>query len=429
MSIDKLASIEAERSLIVHSFEDIRDFIKSSELIQPDYIYNQNFRTMYLAMSQIYKEKDKCEYADLIELLKNKNGDLDACSIVDFLSDISAKSHNVTNDSKIIREYAFKRKFHQVTREATHQIEKGKDLFELCTWIEKEIIGFHDSIKPKRENELFALIREIHKDVELYKTGKMELIPVLDFQLQEYIPGYLKGAQIMIGGYTSAGKSTYLMQLVLDMCKESASVLVFSTEDSSKEKTAKMISIESGIHQREIIMGEIKEDDLKTFVDASAHVNNYDVKIFDDVFDLEEMRLIIKKEKMQRDIDIVCLDYIQNIKREGTLYEDMSRSIRDLYQIGRDLNVCVIVLSQISNESARSGGPVIGLKGAGELASVPDAVLWIEKDDPNDEDLKRNVLVKVRKNRKFGNVGIIKKRFNESWTKLVPYSYENQSQS
>jgi replicative DNA helicase len=231
------------------------------------------------------------------------------------------------------------------------------------------------------------------------------------------IPYYMLGKLIIIGGYTSAGKSTLLSQMVADLCERTdAEVDIISLEDSREEKYMSLVSVVSDVGKKRLVTGDIFGD--KNFyrdkvIDASAKVQGWPVNIYDDKYTLHAIESVISKTKAE----IIFIDYIQNISAEGrSLYERMSKVATELFRICKQYNKCLVVLSQVSNESVREDSDVIGLKGAGELSAAADIVIMLKKG--RGEDNKRVVKITVTKNRLFGETGDIDCQYSEHWTRV-----------
>ena len=92
----------------------------------------------------------------------------------------------------------------------------------------------------------------------------------------------------------------------------------------------------------------------------------------------------------------------------------MSDAIIKLQKMAKELQVTMIVLSQVNNAAMRDESGVIGLKGAGELAAAADIVLWLKRS----KDHERHLDCQVKKNRPVGKTGIIPLQFSENWTKI-----------
>ena len=143
-------------------------------------------------------------------------------------------------------------------------------------------------------------------------------------------------------------------------------------------------------------------------------INNWNPSVYDTSYDIEDIRLKIKKHKIQNNIKVVCIDFIQNLLGHGSLYEKMSHAITQLQKIAKEFQITLIVLSQVSNESMKGNTGVIGLKGAGELAQVSDIVLWLERNKDHEQHLD----CEIKKNRPFGIKGLIPLQFSKSWTRI-----------
>jgi len=70
----------------------------------------------------------------------------------------------------------------------------------------------------------------------------------------------------------------------------------------------------------------------------------------------------------------------------------------------------------VNNESVKDPGQLIGLKGAGDLASAADIVLWLRRS--KEYGKARHLDVDIRKNRPFGITGKIELIFSEHYTKI-----------
>lgn len=419
IEMNELCNKDVERSVIQKLAESETAYITACDLIEDNYFYDEKFKEIFLSIRKTHQVHKRCNVTLLHDTMVKSRPEIDSYEFMNFFSDLVVKSDGIEQEALILREYYLLRELHKLNLMTMEDIRKKKDYKSISEDIERKILELNDKTKEKNRPEIKEIIskmRMLDRDREEIKS-----IPVLDVKLQEYLPAYYAGHCIMIGGYTSVGKSTYLMQLVKEMCEAGASVLIFSTEDSQSEKTNKIISNYSNISQRNLMTWNISTFDREAYDEAMGIVNNFDLRIYDDVFSLESIRMKIKRGKMQGKVDIVCLDYIQGLSLRGSIYEQMSHAIHELYRMARELDVCMVVLSQVSNESMRNeDSKMIGLKGAGELSSVPDMVIELKRG--NEDSEKGNELqylkARVRKNRKFGSVGKMVYEFNNRFTRL-----------
>ena len=86
--------------------------------------------------------------------------------------------------------------------------------------------------------------------------------------------------------------------------------------------------------------------------------------VVDDLYEWDDIYLRCKKEKLVRGLDIVFIDFIQNMSAPGTIYERMSTLAPRLQGMAKELECTVIALSQLANADS-AGSEQLNFKGAG----------------------------------------------------------------
>ena len=409
-----LWSGEAERSVLSSCMNSERAFVNVTEIINSNDFYFEGNKFLFELVRDCYRKDGTFDLVIACDKLKSTNGSLSNLDLVQIYTHYVTDT-NVIKDSELIKEYSLRRQLKQKAQITIQEIEQ-KDYETLSRNMESWIIELNEKVISKYKPDIVSIISENRKHLKEIKEGRIKTVPVLDRTLEDFLPAYYPRHQIMIGGFTSVGKSTYLMQLVLQMCKADANVIVFSTEDSRQEKLNKLIANISGIPVGALKIGRI--DDENALAHAENEIERFKLNIYDDVYGLEEMRFKIRKHQLTGDVDIVCLDYIQNLRVPGHgIYEQMRYAVTELYRMGRELGVCFVICSQVSNESTKVDQDVLGLKGAGELQSTPDMVIKLIRGNKKDNE-ERQLGVAVRKNRQFGKVGNFKMEFVDKWTRL-----------
>ncbi len=98
--------------------------------------------------------------------------------------------------------------------------------------------------------------------------------------------------------------------------------------------------------------------------------------IFDDIYNAKGMGQVCKKLE---NIDVVFVDFIQNLQGQGSIYERMSRVAIELQQIAKEHHTCVVAMSQVANEALKEDSQAILYKGAGEIAAAADLGWWLSR--------------------------------------------------
>lgn len=413
---ENLYNLEAEQSVLGAILFDPDSLLRAADIVETIDFYDEKHRRIYDAMLDAY-QTEELNIIYLCERLKIK-GELEKIGGISYLSKLAnfvPTAANVSYHARLIREKAILRRIKAWAYETGNKAGNGiGDLREFFGQMEQDVIDLSQSIREKRNPLISNILAEIRQDWQREKEGIKTHIKT-DFKLQSVIPGFYPGHLLIIGGYTSVGKSTFLAQVIIDACEEGAKCLIFSTEDKRQDKAIKLIANLADVTQRRLILGAIEgfEDRVRL---AENQLEKWGLIIYDDIYSVDELRLKVKKHKMQQGVDIVCLDFIQNLQGPGSIYERMSEAIIKLQAMAKELEVTVIALSQVSNEAMRQDTEIIGLKGAGELAAAADIVLWLKRH--KEKGHEQWLDCEVRKNRPFGTTGIIPFKFSNFWTRI-----------
>ena len=278
--------------------------------------------------------------------------------------------------------------------------------------IESGLIDIAQSAKSKTSPYTSDIIKSIEQFWNDSLEGKKVCYAPPDF-LDGPIPGIYPKHLILIGGYTGKGKTIFMNQILCDIMGEGGKAIVFSMEDSREEKLLRMVANIADIYYKDLITGRISgyESQIEK---AKKLIAKWNPIIYDDIRTMDDIRLKVKKHKIKDGVDIVAIDYIQNLAIKNTLYETMADAASKLYAMCNELSVTGLVVSQIDNESAKKESNIIGLKGAGELAAAAHIVLWLTRETGKEKN--RHINCTIKKNRPFGETGKLELTFTEKWT-------------
>lgn len=227
-------------------------------------------------------------------------------------------------------------------------------------------------------------------------------------KLDENTSGLIKKKVWVIGGYNAYGK-TYLMTNIVNklICTE-AKVCVLSLEMSREDIINRLIAerIEKGVF--ELAKMENKKIVENEYEAIKGSFEKGTFLLTDKVRELSEITSYLRREKRKRGLDVVFIDFLQLIvdkSSEGS-YEQTRNVAVTLQALAQELNVCMVLLSQVSNESVRNkSNDVYGFKGAGEIGQIADVAIKIHRERI-DGELSRDYTLDLVKNRS-GRSGLI----------------------
>ena len=373
-------------------------------------------RTIWNAALDLYQDGASVDPVAIYGLLRERRDDtVRASYLAELQHDALASETSVRYHAGRIADASARRRAAKRMHEILAGLDEAPPLGDLAASLESLALDVGDSIRNKRGADMPSLIAEIRRErVKAREAGGVLGIPTPWAHLRSFLPALSPGHLWVIGGYTSTGKSTWAASLLAHVLN--ARTAVFSVEDSSQEKARKVVSALTGLSPRALKSGQLSDWQEKAALDAESRLLAAPLLIHDDCYAIESIRLHARKAALRLGgLDLLVVDFVQNLQGAGSLYERMSHAAISLQKLAKDARCCVVALSQVSNEAMRQDADLIGLKGAGELAAAADAILWISRDK---KDPKR-VKLEVKKNRQWGPTGEIECAFDRTWTQIV----------
>ncbi|WP_243526199.1 replicative DNA helicase [Bacillus pseudomycoides] len=277
------------------------------------------------------------------------------------------------------------------------------------------------------KDTLVDLYEELHQD-----TDEITGIETGFIALDKMTCGLQEGDFVVIGARPSMGKTAFALNIAFHAAKSDAAVGLFSLEMSDKQLLKRMVSC----------LGEVSGKRLKnpkhrfTIEDwgktsrAFAEIGDLPLEIYDKAgVTTQEIWVQVRKLKRKHTDKklLVIIDYLQLItgdsKYRGNRFQEMSEISRKLKLMARDLNVCVIALSQLSRgvESRQDKRPLLSdLRETGQIEQDADVIMLMYREDYYDKDTENKDIteIHVAKHRN-GPIGGMKLRFLKEFGKFV----------
>ena len=249
-------------------------------------------------------------------------------------------------------------------------------------------------------------------------------------QLDNLLAGLQKSDLILLAARPSMGKTA----LALDIARQTAtkhgtSVGIFSLEMSSQQLVDRMLAAQSGVNAWRLRTGKIKsEDEFARLQEGMGTLSEAPIYIDDKPSStVLSMRSVARRLKMEKDLGLVIIDYLQLItptytRTSDSMVQQVTEISRSLKAMARELDVPVLALSQLSRAvEQRRGRPRLSdLRDSGSLEQDSDVVMFIHRDDKMNDNSDRpgiaEILVEKHRN---GPTGKIELRFDEEKTTFL----------
>lgn len=194
------------------------------------------------------------------------------------------------------------------------------------------------------------------------------------------------GDMVVIGGYSSAGKTAFALQAAFRIAQDKR-VGFFSYETNADKLADRTIACQTQTSFSRIMNNQLKGEDYGRIKDMGQHLTGASLEL------LETSGMTVSGIgacAMAYHYDVIVVDYLQKIPgaragRPMNDFERVSQVSSDLQQLGRTTGKVVIALSQLSRPEKRKDGStppptMSSLRQSGQIEQDADVVLLLYKE-------------------------------------------------
>ncbi len=404
-------SIPAEEALI-YGLINLPDAIHMvSEIVNPDDFYEPKLQRVAFAIWEMTRSGRPISYVSLSDELR-KDPSNAGIILAAIGTNAVAMPHHMVSWAKIIRDKADRRKLFAVYDQATREIlDESTDIMAVMAQTQQL-----DLLRDNQASDGKSIISELIGVQELYAEKYKQNIKYLGQptgfeKIDDAIDGLRPGHIWVIGAWTSTGKTQFTLNIVHRLLNDEVPVSIISLEMSRVDTVARIIGIRHNLSAGLIIKGRtLSLAERQNVLEGQMLIERSKLFVQTTYFDVEKIKLAIRRDVAKHGVKVVVVDYVQNITTEEKLteYQLLTKVAVDLQALSRELQIAIMLVSQISNESQKGNGAGAGFKGTGALEAVADLAIRLERDKkkegPDDEYVP--VAIKIVKNR-HGFTGVI----------------------
>jgi len=409
-------NLEAERTVLGAILVKNQNLNVVLSVLTPEDFYSDANRKI---LENIITLTDKNITADLLALTEEsrRTGTLEEIGGAAYLSSLLdgvPRNLNVEYYARVIKEKALIRRLivssTQIIRDS---FEDREDADELLSAAQEAIIEVAEQrIKPgfqsvtqltKPTLEMIRLLAERKEAVTGIPTG----FKFLDGLTAGFHPSEL----VILAARPSMGKTSLALNIAQHVgLKTNYSVGFFSMEMAKEQLVIRLLCAEAKLDIKKVRTGYIGDRDFERLKLAAEAFSR--ARIFVDesaALSMMEMKAKSRRLKMEQNLDIVFIDYIQ-LMRTGGRFEnrnqEMSFISRSLKELAKELQIPVIGISQLSRapeKGRREPRPQLSdLRESGAIEQDADVVIFIYRPEfyhPDDEAIKGMAEINIAKQR------------------------------
>ena len=251
-------------------------------------------------------------------------------------------------------------------------------------------------------------------------VGTVTGIPTGFIDLDYRTAGLQPSDLILIAARPSMGKTAFVLNIAQYVAfHENMCTAIFSLEMSKEQLVNRLFSLESRVDAQALRTGNLSDADWEKLIEGAGTIGNSEL-IIDDTpgISISEMRSKCRKYKLEHDLKLVIIDYLQLMSGSGKSTDSRQQEISDISRslkaLARELSVPVIALSQLSRavEQRPDHRPMLSdLRESGAIEQDADVVMFIYRDDyyNHDSDMKgiSEIIIAKQRNGPIGTVNLV----------------------
>jgi len=404
----------------------------------PDMFYKESHKLIFKAIHTVFNSVTPVDLLSVTAQLR-KSRNLDAVGGSYYLATLTNKvvsTANIEHYARVVTEKSILRELISISTETIRDAyDESTDVLKLLDDAETNLFNIAEQNFHRSYVEISKLVDDFFTDLREARNIKREFrgVPSGFTQLDRITGGWQKSNLIILAARPGMGKTSFALSMARNMAVEQRkAVAFFSLEMAASEIVMRLISVETGIDHKKLQQAKLEDSEWGQLVDKITELTDAPL-IIDDSSGLTifELRAKCRRLKQQYNIECIIIDYLQLMiedKSKGNREQEVSMISRSLKALAKDLNVPVVVLSQLNRavetRSTTTKKPQLwDLRESGSIEQDADVVLFInrpeyyhlpfENGDPS-EGLAEVIIAKHRN----GELGDVRLRFVKHLTKF-----------
>jgi replicative DNA helicase len=382
-------NLDAERSVLGAILLDNNALNAAIESLRPEDFFMDQHRRVFTQMIALAESQQAIDLITLTEEL-HRRGDLEASGGAPYLASLAdgmPRVSNIEHYARIVKEKAMLRNLIHTTYNIQQRAFEGED--------------GADTILDNAESSIFALaedrvkaglvsIKDIVRDnferlEKIFREGKsITGIPTGYTELDKLTSGLQSSELLILAARPSQGKTALALNLMENIAiRGGHPVAMFSLEMSKESLLQRLVASVAQIDAHKFRTGHLSKEDWRRMTESLGTISSAPLWL-EDAGSISVLEIGAKARRLKRDkgLSMLIVDYLQLITgrgRFGNRQEEVSSISRALKGLAKELQVPVLVLSQLSRAPERDerGPQLSDLRESGAIEQDADVVMFI----------------------------------------------------
>jgi len=252
-------------------------------------------------------------------------------------------------------------------------------------------------------------LREIDEDLGRVMNGDVIMGATTGYSDLDRIIGGLRAPDmIIVAARPSVGKTAMALNIAMNAIERNGndfSVGIFSLEMSRKDIVTRMLCSMARVDTRFTRGGTITKDEVNRLASCAMRMAMYrDRIVIDDRsgISIGELCASARIMAMRFNIKLLVIDYLQLLhssRKHANRNEEVAHISHQIKALAKELNIPIILISQLNRNAARSDYPSIAdLRDSGVVEEDADIIALLRKEDSQEPIVGLEMIIAKNRN-------------------------------
>lgn len=421
------SNVLCEQELLSGIFYDTSILPEVIDKLYAEDFYMSAHQIIYSAIKKLFLNGQDINLTQLIETMdKDRIKEAGGISYVTELM-VNGLKISPLQYVKILKEKSYRRSAIKAMKHAIN------NLYDEKTHSSDEIEKVMTTLMRRNENRNMVskdsalLNRTVDEIQERVKWGN--IIPGMKSGIESIdknIGGFVRGELDIISGRPSMGKTMFTLNIGDGLCRNGYKVFMCELEMTEKAIGMRRLSYSAMVEVEKMKFGRLTDEEISRIIAAQSEISERDSMYTDcsPYQDLLSIRIKAKSLKAMYGLDVIIIDHLSlmNIPKGQTRDAAIGEVTRGLKILAKELDVCVILICQLSRavEQRNDKRPMLSdLRESGNIEQDADMVMFLYRDEYYNKYTKDlGIMECIIGKHRNGRIGTLKFKYDEKYQKI-----------
>ena len=388
-------AVEVEEAVLGALMLERDAYVTVADIIDTSSFYKEEHQKIFESIKFLSANEKPVDLLMVTQELKDRDqlNEVGGPGYITQLTRRVASAAHIEFHSRIIAQKFIQRELIRVSSEIQGKsYDDTIDVDDLIDFSESSLFQVAERNIKKETVPIKPVLNQAIKQIEKARNQKDGLsgVPSGFTAVDRITSGWQRTDLVIVAARPSMGKTAYVLSMARNMAVEhNRATAIFSLEMSSVQLVNRLIAAETELGNDKLKTGRLENYEWEHLNRKISALEKAPIFIDDTpALSIFEFRAKCRRLKMQHDIQVVIVDYLQLMTAgtdgRGSREQEVSTISRSLKAIAKELDIPILALSQLNRsvESREGKRPQLSdLRESGAIEQDADIVMFIHRPE------------------------------------------------